>query len=163
MIAKFEKFNRRLSGWIEWIAVVALLALASVTVIDVVGAKLFLKPLFGAMDAAMLFQIVAVAFAAGITQIIGRHVRVEFLMRMLPERARPIIDSFIFLILFIIFILIVWRSFVLGQSLQASHEVSLTARIPLFPFAYGIALGIIPICLVFLQQCLKSAAMVIKR
>jgi len=163
VIAGFEKFNRKLSSWFEWVAVCALLAIVFETFIDVIGAKLFLHPLPGAMDSAMLFQIVAVAFAATMTQIIGRHVRVEFLMGLLPSRPRNIIDSLIFLVLLIIFILIAWRSIVFGQSLQASNELSLTARIPLYPFPYLIALGCVPMCLVFLQQFLKSAVMAVKK
>jgi len=163
VLAKFEKFNHLLAGWCEWIAVGALLVLALVTNIDVVGAKLFTRPLPGAYDAVMLFQIIAVALAAAMTQIIGRHVRVEFVFRLLPKRAQDIIDSIIYLSLLVFFILIVWQSFVLGQSLQAIQVVSQEVEIPLYPFAYVIAVGIIPICLVFLQEFLKSVAMAVKR
>lgn len=163
MLAKFEKFNHLLSVWFEGIAVVALLGLVLVTNIDVVGAKLFVKPLPGAYDAVIFFQIVAIAFAAAMTQIIGRHVRVEFLLRLLPRRAQDIIDSIIFLSLLVFFIVIVWQSFVLGQHFQAILVVSQEVEIPLYPFAYVIAAGSIVISLVFLQEFLKSVAMVIKR
>ncbi len=163
MLAKFEKFNHLLSGWCEGIAVGALLVLVLVTNIDVVGAKLFVKPLPGAYDAVMLFQIIAVALAAGMAQIIGRHVRVEFVFRLLPKRAQAIIDSIIFLSLLVFFILIVWQSFVLGQYFQTIRVVSQEVEVPLYPFAYVIAAGSIVICLVFLQEFLKSIAMVIKR
>jgi hypothetical protein len=50
---------------------------------------------------------------------------------------------------------IIWRLCVLGHSFQTSGEYSATAYIPYYPFAYGIALASIPVCLVFLLQLLK--------
>ena len=43
---KFEKSNRLLSGWFEWIGLSGLLVVMFITCIDVIGAKLFLRPVF---------------------------------------------------------------------------------------------------------------------
>jgi len=163
VLGKFEKFNRRLSGWFEWIGMAGLLLMMLVTIIDVIGAKLFNSPLLGAMDWVRVFQSVAIAFACAITLIIGRHVRVEFLVARLPERARAVTDSIVLLLCLALFILIVWRLSVLGYFLQAGGEVSATAHIPRCLFAYGIALASIPVCLVFLREFLSSLTRVVKR
>jgi len=163
VLGKLEKFNRRLSGWFEWIAVIGLLAMMSITCIDVVGAKAFSRSIPGSVDIVTLSQIVAIFFAVAFTQIMGRHVRVEFFVSRLPERAREAVNSIVSLILIGLFALIIWRSFVLGQSLQASGQVSNTARVPLYPFAYGMALASIPVCLVFFREFLGSLAGVVKR
>jgi len=160
---KFEKFNRLVSGGFEWIGVVGLLLMMVVTCIDVMGAKLFLWPVPGGVDIVTLSQIVVIAFAVAFTQIIGRHVRVEFFVSRLPLRAQWVIDSFFSLLTLALFILIIWRSYVLGQSLQAAGQVSLSARIPLYPFAYGIALASIPVCLIFLVGFLRPIAQAVKR
>jgi hypothetical protein len=55
-----------------------------------------------------------------------------------------------------LFVLIVWRLGVFGYSLQIGGEISPTIRIPLYPFAYGIALASIPVALIFLAGILKS-------
>ena len=160
---KFEKFNRLVSSRFEWIGVVGLLSMMVVTCIDVVGAKLFLWPVPGGVDIVTLSQIVAIAFAVAFTQIIGRHVRVEFFVSRLPLRAQGVIDSFFSLLTLALFVLIIWRSYVLGQSLQTAGQVSLSARIPLYPFAYGIALASIPVCLIFLVEFLRPIAQAVKR
>ena len=54
------------------------------------------------------------------------------------------------------FVLIIWRLLVYGHSLQIGGEVSATIRIPLYPFAYGIAVASVPVALVFLAQILKA-------
>jgi len=163
VLSKLEKFNRLLSGWFEWIGLAGLLVVMFITCIDVIGAKLFLRPVFGALDIVMLSQLVAISFAAAFVLILGRHVRVEFFVARLPRRAQAVIDSIIFLLGLALFILIIWRLCVYGYSLQTGGEVSATALIPLYPFAYGIALASIPVCLVFLLEFLSSLARMVKR
>jgi len=163
VLGKFEKFNRRLSGWFEWIGVAGLLTMMLVTIIDVTGGKLFLSPLLGAMDWVRVAQSVAIAFACAITLIVGRHVRVEFFVAKLPKRAQAVINSLINLLGLGLFALLIWRMSVLGYSLQAGGEVSATAHIPRCIFAYGIALASLPVCLLFLQELISSITKVVKR
>lgn len=163
MLEKFEKFNNRLSGWFEWVGVAGLLLMLLVTIIDIVGTKLFNTPLLGALDWVRVFQSLAIAFACAMTLIIGRHVKVEFLITHLPKRAQAVIESIVFLLGLGLFVLIVWRLTVLGYAMQAGGETSATAHIPRFLPAYWIALASIPVCLVFLQRLLSSIIRVVKR
>ena len=156
MLDKFERFNRRLSGWFEWVGLAAMLLIMMITCIDVVGAKAFRWRLLGALDYVMLLQTVAIAFAAGMALILGRHIRVEFFFKLLPERLQKVIDSIVILIGVGLFILVIWRLLELGYSFQTSGEYSPTAYIPLYPFAYGVALASIPLCLVLVFEFLKS-------
>ena len=160
---KFERYNRVVSGGFEWIGVAGLLVIAAVTCIDIVGSKVFLRPIPGSIDINGFSQIIAIAFAIAFTEIIGRHVRVEFFVSKLPQRAQGIINSFTSFLTLALFILIIWRSFVLGQSLQAGGQVSSTACIPLYPFAYAISFACIPVCLIYLVEFLRSVAQGIKR
>jgi len=153
---KFENFNRRLSDWCEWLGLAALLLMMVITCIDVVGAKVFLRPVLGAIDIVQLSQIVAISFAAGMTLILGRHIQVEFFFNLLPRRVQAISDSVVHLLGLGLFIIIVWRLFVLGRSFQTTGEYTATAYIPLYPFAYAIALACIPVCLLLLLAFLKS-------
>lgn len=163
MLDKFERFNLRLSGLFEWIGLAGLLIMMAITCIDVVGAKVFRWHLLGAIDIVMLFQIVAISFAASMALILGRHIRVEFFFNLLPRRAQAVINSFVLLLGLGLFIVIIWRLCVLGYSFQTSGEYSATAYIPLYPFAYGIALASIPVCLVLLLEFLKSLTKTVKK
>jgi TRAP-type C4-dicarboxylate transport system permease small subunit len=163
VLEKFEKFNHVLSGWFEWIGLVGLLVVMAITCIDVIGAKVFLKPVFGSIDIVMLSQLVAISFAASFALILGRHVRVEFFITRLRGRAQAVIESIVSLIGFALFVLIIWRLCVYGYSLQTGGEVSATARIPMAPFAYGIAFASVPVCLVFLSRFLNALSRMVKR
>jgi TRAP-type C4-dicarboxylate transport system permease small subunit len=162
MLDKFEKFNKRLSNWFEWIGVAGILLMMATTCIDVIGAKLFRWRLFGAIDIVMLSQIVAIAFPASMALILGRHIQVEILITRLSRRTQAVISSFALLLGFGLFFLIIRQLFVIGYSFQTSGEQSPTAYIPYYPFAYGIALASIPVCLVHLQKFLSSLIRVIK-
>jgi TRAP-type C4-dicarboxylate transport system permease small subunit len=163
VLDKLEKFNRRLSDWFQWIGLVGLLLMMVITCIDVVGAKVFRSPLLGALDMVMLSQVVAIAFAASMALILGRHIEVEFFVKMLPRRAQAVINSFVLLLGLGLFIVIVWRLSVLGHLFQTTGEYSATIHIPYYPFAYGIALASIPVCLVFLVRFLKSIGRIAQR
>lgn len=155
-LEKFDGFNRRLSGWFEWVGLCGLLVMMAITCIDVIGAKIFRLPLYGALDIVVLAQVVAVSFATAFTLILGRHVSVEFFMMLLPDRLRLLIDAIVSFLGLTFFVLIIWRLCVYGYSLQIGGEVSATIRIPVYPFAYGIALASIPVSLIFLANILKS-------
>ncbi len=156
MLDTGERLNRRLSGWFEWIGLVGLLVMMVVTCIDVVGAKLFRSPLMGSIDIVQLAQTVAIAFAASMALILGRHIQVEFLFNLLPRRTQKVIDSIVLLLCLGLFMVILWRMSLFGRLLQTSGDYSATIYIPYYPFAYGIALACIPVCLVFLLEFLKS-------
>ena len=118
MLDKLERFNRRLSRWCEWFGLAGLLLMMVVTCIDVVGAKVFQWRLLGALDIAVLSQIVAIAFAASRSLILGQHIRVEFFFDLLPRRAQAVINSCVLLLCLGLFTLIIWRLCELGYSFQ---------------------------------------------
>jgi len=161
MVDRFERYVTLLSDWLAWIGFAALLLMMIITCADVIGAKLFLRPVFGAIDIVILSQQVAMAFAVSAALIYGRHVQVEFFMNFLPERLQALTDTVVHLLCFALFAVILWRLILYGYMLQAGAETSSTARIPLYPFAYGIAFACIPICLAFILDAIKSILTVV--
>ena len=161
-LERLERFNRRVSNFMEAVAAVGLLLMMVVTCVDVVGAKVFLHPLFGSIDIVELSQLVAISFTGASALILGNHVKVEFFMVMLPKRLRALVDAIIHLLGFLLFALIVWRLLAYGYSLQEAGEVSSTIRIPLYGFAYGFAVATVPLCLVLLTDMIKSLKLLIE-
>ena len=160
MLDRFKKFNARLTIWLEWVGLLAILLMILITCVDVIGAKIFLRPVFGAIDIVTLSQLIAIAFAAGATLLIGRHVQVEFFVILLPKKPQAIVDAFVQLLGLALFLLMIWRLTLYAHAMQITGEVSSTARIPLYFFAYGVALSFIPVCLILLHNFLKSIRMV---
>ena len=162
MLEKLDRFNRKISGWVEWVGFGALFLMVVLTCVDVIGAKIFLLPVPGSLDITMLAQLISVSFAGAMVLILGRHVQVEFFMVMFPKRFQSLIDALINLLCLVFFIIIVWRLFIHGYDLQTGREVTMTAGIPMAPFTYASALAMIPFCLVFLQRFLSAILSVVK-
>ena len=162
MLEKFDRFNRKISGWVEWVGFGALFLMVVLTCVDVLGAKIFLLPVPGSLDIIMLAQLIAISFAGAMVLIQGRHVQVEFFMILLPKRFQSLVDALINVLCLVFFIIIVWRLFVHGYDLQTGGEVTMTAGIPMAPFTYASALAMIPFCLVFLQRFLSAILSVVK-
>jgi TRAP-type C4-dicarboxylate transport system permease small subunit len=163
LLSTVDKVNRSFITWIEAVGVIGLLTMMVITCLDVLGSKLFLRPVFGSIDIVMLAQIVAVSFGTASALILGRHIQVEFFVILFPKRAQAAVDVFVNVLGLFLFVLILWRLTVYGLYMQTGREVSPTARIPLYPFAYGIAFACIPVCAVFLVELANAVVKVIKR
>ena len=162
VLEKFDRFNKKFSHLVEWVGLAGLLLMMFITCIDVIGAKVFRLPFPGAIDLVMMSQLFAVSFAIAASYILGRHVEVEFFVPLLPPFARAIVDLVIQLLVLSLFVLICGRLIVYGAYLQKGYEVTSTIRVPLYPFAYGIALACIPTCLVCLHRVLASIVRIIR-
>lgn len=162
-LEKFEKFNRGVINAIEFVGFAGLLVMMCITCIDVVGAKIFLHPIHGALDTVELAQLVAISFAAGAALVHGRHIQVEFFVILLPKRLQALADFFVQTLGLVFFVILVWQLTRLGHYLQAGREVSATARIPLFPLVYGAAFALIPLCIVTLLDVIKSVFRMVKK
>jgi TRAP-type C4-dicarboxylate transport system permease small subunit len=163
MLSKFETFNHRLGGWLEWIGIIGMLVMMFITCIDVVLAKIFTSPIQGAIDVVQFSQLIAIAFALATTLILGRHIQVDIFISGLRRRTQGVIDSIATLIGFAFFLVVVWQLSAMGHSFLTAGEKSMSQlRMPLFPFPYVIAFGSIPVCLVFLHKFIDSLIKVVK-
>jgi TRAP-type C4-dicarboxylate transport system permease small subunit len=153
---RLDKFTRSFGQSLEWVGVIGILLMFLTNFVDVVGAKLFTWPLPGSVEIISFSQIVAIAPAIAFTLILGRHIRVEFIIDRFPMRVRAAISSISSFLSLILFVLILWQSYLYGVSLQIAGEIASTSHLPFYPFAYVIALCSIPVCLVFLIEVLKS-------
>ncbi|MBN2034748.1 MAG: TRAP transporter small permease [Deltaproteobacteria bacterium] len=162
-LERIDKFNRTVIHKIEWVGFVALLVMMLVTCIDVIGAKLFLSPIHGALDTVEIAQLVAISFAAAAALIYGRHIEVEFFVTILPKRIQAGIECVVKLLGVVLFAAIVWRLAEHGHYLHAGGEVSPTARIPLSPFTYGAAFACIPVGIVLLLEAFSSFFRMVRR
>lgn len=163
ILTAFERYNRYVINGLEWVGAISLLTMMVITCVDVMGAKIFLLPVLGSIDIVMLAQLVAISFGAASALLLGRHVTVEFFVMFLPERLQAAVEILVNLLGILLFSIITWRLIIYGLYMQTGGEVSPTARIPLYPFAYGIALASIPICLTFLLEGVRSFTRVIKK
>jgi TRAP-type C4-dicarboxylate transport system permease small subunit len=163
VLEEFDRFNHKISFWVEWVGLAGLLLMMFITCIDVIGAKVFKIPVPGALDIVMISQLLAISFTIAASLILGRHVEVEFFVPLLPKTLQIIVDSVVHLLCLSLFAVICWRLFAYGYSMQMGNEVSPTIRIPLYGFAYGAAVSCMPVCLIYLHRFIFSIIRIAKK
>ena len=168
-IDRLEKFANSFSSWLNWVAGAGLVAMLALTVADIFGIKLaqagvpFFRPIPGGIEVVAFLGVVVTGFAIAYTQVLRGHIQVEFVVMRLPPRVQAAIAAFVTLLGLALFILLAWQSVEYGLSLQAKGTVSMTQRIPFYPFVHAIAFCCIPICLLLVVEFLRSVIKVVKK
>jgi TRAP-type C4-dicarboxylate transport system permease small subunit len=142
-----EKVTRHISRWFNGVALIALSAMLFLVTVDIIGAKVFSLPVPGAMDLTSLLGVLVIGFSMTQTYMKGRHITVDFVMILAPRRLRRISRILSACLCTLFFAFIVWRLFLYAHDLQTYGEKSLTVKIPLFPFAYALAVAFVPMLL----------------
>jgi len=162
-IACLEKYVKSLSNWLSWVAGAGLVAMIGLIVADIIGIKFFNWPVPGAIEIVGFLGVVVTAFAIAYTQVLHGHIQVEFFVMRLPRRARAGVMAFVSLLGVTLFTMLAWRSYDFALVLQNTGEVSMTQRIPFYPFVHAVAFCCIPVCLVLLVEFLKSVTEAVKK
>ncbi|OGO18916.1 MAG: hypothetical protein A2144_05240 [Chloroflexi bacterium RBG_16_50_9] len=160
---RFEGIIRDLSRALSVIGIFGIAMLVLITAVDVLGSKLFNHPFPGFTGVTELAQLIAMSFGMGIAFLGGHHIKVEIVMHRLPAKTQAVIGSFVNLLGFALFVLMVWQLIILGRSFQVSREVVDQIYLPLYPFPYAIALALLPVCLALLFNFGNSIRRVVRR
>jgi len=162
-IQRLEKFAHSSSYWVNWVAGVGLVAMLILIVADIIGIKFFKWPIPGAIEMVAFLGVVVTAFAIAFTQVRRGHIQVEFFVMRLPKHAQAGVTALVSLLGLVLFGLLAWQSYDFGRVLQVTGEVSMTQRIPFYPFVYAIAFCCLPICLLLVVDFLKSVTKAVKK
>jgi TRAP-type C4-dicarboxylate transport system permease small subunit len=160
---QFEIFIKRISYYLNWISGIGLIAMAALAVGDIIGNKAFKYPLPGGIEVVAFLGVVVSAFSIAHTQIQRGHIEVEFIIERFPKRLQRAIYIFNDICLVVLWAIIAWRTFDYALILQNTGEVSMTERIPFYPFVYGIALCSVLTFLVFIVQLVREIGRVVKK
>ncbi len=121
------------------IAGIGLVAMLVLIVADVVGIKVLSHPVPGGIEIVSFLAVIAVAFAVGYTQVLRGHVAVDFIVDQFPRRVKLAIDVLMTFFSVCLFGLMSYYSVKYAAKLSATSEVSMTQKIPFYPFVYAMA------------------------
>lgn len=162
-IDRLERFTKSLSNWFSWVAGAGLVVMISLIVADIIGIKFFNWPIPGAIEMVGFLGVVVTAFAIAYTQVLRGHIQVEFFVMRLPKRLQASVIALVSLLGVVLFALLAWRSYDFARVLQSTGEVSMTQRIPFYPFVDAIAFCCLPVCLALLAEFLKSVTKAVQK
>jgi TRAP-type C4-dicarboxylate transport system permease small subunit len=154
-ILLLEKYVNLASRLFYWIAGIGLIAMLVLVVGDIIGIKVFSKPIPGGIEVAALLGVVVNGFAIAFVQVLHGHIQVDFILMKFPPRAKAIVDMVMTLLGIAFFAILAWRSWDYARVMQLSGEVTMTQEIPFYPFIYGLAVSYFVTFLVLVVEFLK--------
>ena len=135
------------AGW-------GILGMTALTCSDVI-LRLFGHPILGTYDIVCFLGALVAALAMADTTLRGGHIAVEILVSRLHARSQAVIYFITHLVSLALFAVLAYQSILLGNSLHAAGEVSMTIRIPFYPVLYAISFSSWMVSLVLLVQLIQ--------
>jgi TRAP-type C4-dicarboxylate transport system permease small subunit len=158
ILSTLDRYIVHLTRFLFWIAGAALVATLVLIVADIIGIKILGRPVPGGIEIVSFLSVGVIAFSVAFTQVMRGHVAVDFIVEKFPRRARLIIEAIMIFFSICVFVLLAWYSFKFAGSLRASGEVSMTEKIPFYPFVYAMAVCFVVTLLVLIMDFVKSIA-----
>jgi TRAP-type C4-dicarboxylate transport system permease small subunit len=113
------------------------------------------RPIVGTYEIVGLSLALVIGFSIPKVSLDRGHVYMEILVTKLSTRNRAIMNTFTRILCIILFILVGYNLFSVGNEFHMSGEVSPTIKLPFFPVAYGVAVCCFIECLVFVFDIVK--------
>jgi TRAP-type C4-dicarboxylate transport system permease small subunit len=148
--------SRWMTRALMWVGIAAAVACMSTTFVDVMSHKLLRRPILGAYDMICLFLLITLSAMGSVTLINDRHLSVNLIVSKFPKRVQAVVESVVTLLSLIVAVAVIWYSILYGLSLIEAGDYSYTTGIPLYPSAFVIAAGFVPIALLFFTKAVKS-------
>lgn len=155
-IDKVERYLNKVSDYGVGIGQIGVFLMILIIFIDVVGSKLFRKPIYGAGDIVGIIQLLAISIAIPVGLLTGVHPRVTFFVNLIGKGARKIITALTPIVGTVLFAFLTGMTFKLAQQYQRTNELIGNIEFPLYPFIYVAAVFFAGCCIVWLFLCLLS-------
>lgn len=151
-----EKGTKRAKDCVLMLASVILALMMLLTVLDVLRRYIFRSPIPGALETIEYMMAVLIPFALVVTAYDESHIGVDFIVEHLPSKLRTYLACVTNALLFALFSLIAWQSFLNAWEHYESGMTSAVLLIPHYPFAIPLAIAFLLSALITLGQFLRN-------
>jgi TRAP-type C4-dicarboxylate transport system permease small subunit len=153
---RFSSLVTALSRVLDQAAGFFLVATMVLIVVNILMRVIFKMPVFGAYEYVGLLTALVIGLSLAYCGVQNAHIDISLLVDWLPARLRAAISALINLISMCFLAVSAWYVGLYARSMVESGLVSPTTQIPLYPFVYLIALGLLVYCLVLLVRSIES-------
>ena len=154
MKINFEDSIIRVSKILNAIAGATLTCMMLLTVADVFM-RIFRRPIIGTYEIVGYLFGIAIGFALPQVSLDRGHVYMELLVNILSKRNKAILNTLTRILCTVLFIIIGYNLFIIGNEFRLSNEVSMTIELPFYPVAYAVGVCCFVECLVFILDIIK--------
>jgi TRAP-type C4-dicarboxylate transport system permease small subunit len=142
---RFGRFDRRymvFTKWLSYLAGIALLAVVVICVVDVLGWKLFGKPVPSSTDFIQYMNVALVFLAVAYVQTDRGSTSIELMQSHLPRWLKVMVRTFSYFLGFACCMFVVYRGWFLLAEMRRTHDVAAGVwKFPLWPFQVCLLVG----------------------
>ncbi|BAN47371.1 TRAP transporter small permease [Metapseudomonas resinovorans] len=109
-----------------------LLALVAMSLVSIIGRKLFATPIQGDIELMEIGAAIAIAAFLPFCELRGQHIKVDAFTLKLPARAKAWLDAFAHLLCLLVALLLAWRTGLQVLESREYGEVSTLLSVPLW-------------------------------
>jgi TRAP-type C4-dicarboxylate transport system permease small subunit len=150
----FFTLLQKVAKWLNVVGMVALTFMMFLTVLDVC-LRAGGHPLIGTYEIVSLSLALVIGFSIPSVSLDRAHVYMEIVLEKLGPKGKAIMNTFTRIVCIVLFLLIGYNLFSVGNEFHSSGEVSPTIKLPFFPVAYGVGLCCFIECFVFVFDIVK--------
>lgn len=132
-VGRFDRWYGAFEAALNFIAGIAIFALMLIGVGQIAGRQLFDLPIYGYIDyieqASAIFAFLGVAYC----QRLGTHIRMEFMLTLLPRRWLWWVEAFAIAVALVIVGALIWASWFNFQRAWQLGDSTMDIRLPTWP------------------------------
>jgi TRAP-type C4-dicarboxylate transport system permease small subunit len=140
---------------LNYVGSAALTFMMLLTVTDVIM-RAFGHPIIGTFEIVSLLLALVIGFTIPKVSFDKKHVFMEIVIERLGQKGKNILMTLTRFLCILLFILIGYNLFGVGNEFRTAHEVSPTLELPFYPVAYGVGICCFIECLVFVNDVVKT-------
>ena len=134
-----KAWERRADAVLGIAASILLSCLMLVTFVDVVARYLFNRPIRGAFEVTELLLLVLIFAGLPLVSHADEHVTMDFIDRMLPAPAVPVLIRAVHALVAAVFFFLTWQVIIKAGRICAYGDTTDVLRIAVGPFVYFMA------------------------
>jgi len=151
-----DKIISPVSLYLAYIGSAVLALLVLMLIYTIIARRAFNAPLMGSFELTELCLVVIIFTILAFDSLKHESMIVELVVNLFPERSRLVLAPIILLLSVSMLALLSWQLFSQGQRVQGFHQTTRILQIPIFPFLYLAAFGVLLLALVYLKHFLQS-------
>lgn len=160
---RLSSMVKGVSGILDKLAGICIFAVMLLIVANIIFRTGLKQPILGTYELVGFLTAMAVAFALAQCAFQNGHIAVSFVMERFSQRIQSIVSVFVHAVSLVFWSAVVCHLARFAHAMQIRGLVSPSAEIPVYPFIYFVALGLLGLCLVLMLKYLVSITEVFQR
>lgn len=146
----------KISGILDKLAGICIFSVMLLIIANIILRTVFDHPILGTYELVGFFAALGVALALAHCAFQDGHIAVSLIMERFPQKIQSLAAVIVNAVTIVFLLATVWSFGKFGYVMRLKGLVSPSAEIPVYPFIYLVAFGMLGLCLVLFFKFLVS-------